>query len=338
MKCSQINNLVCPDCRGPLAILEDKNAETTDTIITGAIGCSECGRSYPIIRGIPRFVSDDNYAENFGFQWNHFRLTQLDSHSGLQLSHDRFYQQTKWDPALLTGKNILDIGCGAGRFTEIAIASGAQVHAVDYSEAVDACANNLDQSENLHLFQADIYRLPFPEDYFDYVFCFGVLQHTPDVKTAFLSLTSYVKPGGSIAVDLYEKKWKNYLRPKFWLRPITTRMPKATLFRILHKTIPTLLSLNKLLRKIPVIGVLLTRITPVADYTNIYPLSEKQIEEWALLDTFDWLGPAYDSPQSVVTLREWFNFTDLENVEIDNPNFVVGRGQRKGKTLSKKSD
>ena len=53
---------------------------------------------YPVHRGIPRFVPASNYADNFGMQWNKFRQTQLDSHSGHSISADRFWKATGWRP------------------------------------------------------------------------------------------------------------------------------------------------------------------------------------------------------------------------------------------------
>ena len=53
-------------------------------------------KKYPIINSIPRFVVLDNYANNFGFQWNHFKKTQLDSYSGHPISSNRFYSSTNW--------------------------------------------------------------------------------------------------------------------------------------------------------------------------------------------------------------------------------------------------
>jgi hypothetical protein len=50
---------------------------------------SESGRSYSIIRGIPRFVGAENYSDDFGAQWNRFPKTQLDSFTGLDLSEAR---------------------------------------------------------------------------------------------------------------------------------------------------------------------------------------------------------------------------------------------------------
>ena len=61
----------------------------------------------------------------------------------------------------MNGSWVLDAGCGAGRFAEIALSSGANVVALDYSSAVNACYLNLKEHSNLHVVQGDIYALPF---------------------------------------------------------------------------------------------------------------------------------------------------------------------------------
>jgi hypothetical protein len=104
-----------------------------------ALSCASCGASVPIRGGIPRFVSSGGYAETFGRQWRTFQREQMDSFSGTTLSRDRFYDVTRWSSADLAGKWVLDVGCGAGRFAEIALAAGAHVVAVDLSSAVEAC-------------------------------------------------------------------------------------------------------------------------------------------------------------------------------------------------------
>ena len=82
---------------------------------------------FPIINGVVRCVTDDGYAANFAHQWNTFRVTQYDSHTGLPLTFNRFWNNTKWKPRDLYGKTVLEAGCGAGRFTEILLEAGAQV-------------------------------------------------------------------------------------------------------------------------------------------------------------------------------------------------------------------
>ncbi len=282
--------------------------------------------SYPVVGNIPRFVSDFNYADNFGMQWNYFSKTQLDSHSGTSISKDRFYNATGWNRKQLKNKLILDAGCGSGRFAEIALKSGAVVVALDFSNAVEACWKNLSHYPNLHVVQGDILSLPFCDNSFDYVYSLGVLQHTPDVEKSFKSLVSVLKPGGNICTDFYWKRFRTLMHSKYVFRPFTKRMKREKLFHILTKIVPKMLFLSKLLSRIPLIGVALKRMVPVANYAGIFPLDEKQLQEWALLDTFDMLAPQFDKPQSRVTIAKWYSEMGLIDIEIFHASHLVGRG------------
>ena len=68
-----------------------------------------------------------------------FRQIQFNSHSGLPISSDRFWLATDWSPADLKAQWVLDEGCCAGRFAEVALKAGAKLVALDYSSAVDPC-------------------------------------------------------------------------------------------------------------------------------------------------------------------------------------------------------
>jgi len=129
------------------------------------------------------------------------------------------------------GRTVLDVGCGAGRFAEVALACGARVVAVDRSLAVEACQENLGAHSQLDVVQADVYRLPFAPECFDFVYCLGVLQHNADVKKAFMRLPRQLKPGGRLAVDVYPKLLLNWLWPKYWLRSSRDGSPAAPLRR-----------------------------------------------------------------------------------------------------------
>ena len=76
------------------------------------------------------------YRMTFGWQMERFRQSQLDSVNGTGLSATRFYEGTGWDPEELRGQRILEVGCGAGRFTEIMTRGGAHVTSIDYSDVV----------------------------------------------------------------------------------------------------------------------------------------------------------------------------------------------------------
>jgi SAM-dependent methyltransferase len=307
----------CPACGGTLAAAPGSTAWT----------CCGCRAAYPVIDGIPRFVGAENYAGSFGFQWNRFRNTQLDSHTGVPISRDRFLRETGWTPERLAGRRVLDVGCGAGRFAEIALSLGATVVGIDYSSAVDASRANLPDSR-FFVAQADVYALPLAAESFDFVYSLGVIQHTPDVRRATQSLVRPLKRGGELVVDVYRRHWKGWLHPRVWLRPVTTRMDEARLFRVVERSVPALLRLSDGVARVPVIGGQMKRAVPVANYRGQLPLSDAQLREWAVLDTFDWLAPAYDQPQTAATMARWLTEAGLEDVTVFKADHLTARGRR----------
>jgi 2-polyprenyl-3-methyl-5-hydroxy-6-metoxy-1,4-benzoquinol methylase len=323
-----IKKLIDPISRSNLVLT---NAEYDDNgfVKTGNLESITENNIYYIIDYIPRFVQLNNYADSFGMQWNKFSHTQLDSFTGTKISEDRFYLATNWNSNELKDKWILDVGCGAGRFAEVALKAGAYVVALDYSSAVTACYNNLKHYEKLLVVQGDIYELPFEYESFDFVYSLGVLQHTPNVYQAFLALPQMLKLNGKFCVDFYEKSWKSIFLPKYWLRPITKRISKIKLFTFLEKAVPYLFEISELLNKTPFIGQYLKRIVPVANWSSTLPLTKIQLKDWALLDTFDWLSPDFDNPQSKNTLIKWMTDADFKNVEVLKAGHLVARGVKK---------
>ena len=324
MKLELLEILRCPQSGQRLKLEGDQLAE----IDNGWLVTIDGRYRYPIRNRIPRFVPESNYADNFGMQWNHFRTTQLDSHSQHPISSNRFWGATGWQGTDLKGQWVLDAGCGAGRFAEVAAKAGAKIVALDYSSAADACYSNLKHHSNLHVVQGDIYSLPFQREAFAFVYSLGVLQHTPDVRKAFESLPAMLQPEGKICVDYYEKSWRDYFHARFWLRPITKRMPQQTLFGMLRILVPIMLPLSRAVRRIPIVGKGLSRLVPVVNYEGILPLTRSQHDEWSLLDTFDWLGPKYDQPQTPATARLWMENAQLREIEILKVGHLVARGHK----------
>ena len=330
MKAELLRVLSCPTCKGKLQLAVAE--ELGDDIEAGNLTCGQCSEAFPIVRGVPRFISGDNYALSFGLQWEHFRTTQLDSNTGVPISRNRFLRQSQWAPAELEGALVLDAGCGAGRFVEVALSCGAHVVALDYSQAVDACRANFGAHPRLNVVQGDIRALPLAPEAFDYVYCFGVLQHTPDVRASFLSLPPMLRPGGRLAVDLYFRSRFHRLFPKYLLRPLTTRMQPSTLFRLVQRITPSLLALSRGVGRVPKVGRRLRYIVPVANYEGVYPLTPSLLREFATLDTFDMFSPAYDQPQDEPTLARWFDEAGLTDFDVHREGLMVGRARRAART------
>jgi ubiquinone/menaquinone biosynthesis C-methylase UbiE/uncharacterized protein YbaR (Trm112 family) len=326
-----IKYLVCPACGGELS-LSEKESEGIH-IVEGDLCCISCDMHYSIRMGIPRFVSPENYASSFGVEWNKHSLTQYDSSSGFRISEERFVNETKWEKNL-NGEIILEAGSGSGRFTKHAIETGAMIVSFDYSSAVDVNYRSNYNNKNLLIVQASIFEMPFKKDFFDRVLCIGVLQHTPDPRKAFGYLVDVLKVGGSLCTDIYLKSiGKVFLTPKYLLRKITKKVRPEKLYSLLSSYITFIWPFTRRIGKIPIIGKKINWRLMVADYSEMLPdADEKTLKEWALLDSFDMLSPAYDYPQTLKQFKRWHKEENLVEIEVQyGYNGIEGRGKKSSK-------
>ncbi len=203
MKESLLPYLACESCGGDLRLEAATRLEGRE-VIEGTLVCDACGKSYPVIRGVPRFVDAQGIsagkaqtAENFGWQWQHF--TQQDERYAGQFLG--WIAPVKED--FFAGKMVLEGGCGKGRHTSLAARWGASaVVGIDLSDAVETAFAATRELENAHIIQADIYRLPLKRA-FDYAFSVGVLHHLPDPRGGLLALADKVVPGGHLSAWVY---------------------------------------------------------------------------------------------------------------------------------------
>jgi SAM-dependent methyltransferase len=308
---------------------------------TGDVLKDEDGNSFPIVNNVPRFVASDNYTENFGFQWNKFQKTQIDREAkNSNFSKERFFTATNWEKEDLTDKNVLEVGSGAGRFTQIVLDyTKANLYSIDYSDAVSAnYRNNAHHGERLNLFQASIYDMPFADNSFDKVFCFGVLQHTPDFRKSIQCLVDKAKPGGEIVVDFYPiKGWYTKINAKYMLRPFTKKMAHEKLLGKIERNANGLIRTYKFIDKMG-LAMVAHRFLPMCDIKRTLPanLSKEELREWVILDTFDMYSPAYDNPQRIQTVKKWMEQSGAEVTfagfltYANNLKIAIVRGIKKG--------
>ncbi|MER5466314.1 class I SAM-dependent methyltransferase [Streptomyces sp. NPDC002668] len=266
--------------------------------------------------GIPRFVPEDNYGNSFGYQWNLHRLTQLDSYVGLPVSRDRLLRESGWTADELQGREVLECGSGAGRFTEVLCQTDAAVTSFDISSAVDANAASNGRFANLRLLQASIYDLPLVDESFDYLVCLGVVQHTPDVERTFKTIFRYLRPGGKFCIDVYAAIVA-YPHLRQVLRPVTKRIPPNKLYSVVQSITPRLLPVSMLLGSVPRVGDYLTRLVPVANHRHIGLTDTETLRTWSVLDTFDWLSPQFERPQPRRRLERWCRDLGLSEFTVE---------------------
>lgn len=315
MKVTHLGCLACPACRRTLRLQRVQGSEP-DIVDEGLLTCDSCRKEFPITGGIPRFVPVENYASSFGLEWTLHARTQYDGYSGKPVSETRFFEETGW-PRRLEGQTVLEAGCGSGRFTEQAAKTGALVVSFDYSYSVEANFEINGQRDNVLIVQADITAPPFPPAFFDKVFCFGVLQHTPDPRRSFLSLVPHVKPGGKLVADVYKEGFHRRLHWTYFVRPFTRGRDPEKVYAFSHRWVDTVWPIASLVRRIPVVGHSLNWRLLMPDYSH-YGFDRQMVKEWAYLNCFDALGPTYDLPQSKRSLREWCATAGLLNVVVKN--------------------
>ena len=272
---------------------------------------------FPNRYGAYRIVQEDNYSGNFGYQWNKFTDTQVDKLSNLEMSKTRFFAETHWDKEDLNGKYILEVGSGAGRFSQIILDyTAGELYSVDYSNAVEANYRNNGPHKRLHLFQASIYEMPFAIAQFDKVICIGVLQHTPDVEKSIKSLINMAKSGTEVIVDFYPVMgWWTKVNAKYILRPFTRKMSHEKLYKKIDRNIDWLMKTYRFFSKLG-LGRWVNRFLPICDIDGTLPkgLSREQLRELCVLDTFDMFSPQYDQPQKINSVKRWFTKYGMKEV------------------------
>jgi SAM-dependent methyltransferase len=253
------------------------------------------GHAYTLRDGIPRFVEDASYAAAFGEQWLRYRLTQLDSYTGVPITQRRARRcigEDLW--SRLAGKQVLECGCGAGRFTEVLLERGVFLTSIDISRAVDANVVSCPIGPRHRIAQADITRLPLAPRQFDVVFCLGVVQHTPDSDETIARLYEQVKPGGTLVIDHYRYNVAWYARTAPLFRLALKRLPPGEAIRWTERMVDLLLPIHRAASRSRVAELLVSRVSPVISYYRSYPeLSADLQRQWALLDTHDALTDWY---------------------------------------------
>lgn len=106
------------------------------------------------------------------------------------------------------GKKVLEVGVGLGTDFLQWVRGGAEAHGVDLTEAaIDHVKHRLSVYglKAAELRVADAEHLPFPDNQFDLVYCWGVIMHTPDTFQALNELIRVAKPGGEVKIMVYNR-------------------------------------------------------------------------------------------------------------------------------------
>jgi SAM-dependent methyltransferase len=313
--------LCCPQCSSNFTLIAARREGPH--VEDGRLDCSDCGASYAISRGVPRFAHNVDPVEQetaaaFGFEWTRYR----------ELA-DRYQRQfLDWirpvEPAQFRDALVLEGGCGKGRHTAVAASFGARaVVAVDLSHAVDAAYANTRHLPNAHIIQADLKNAPVRRC-FDYAFSVGVLHHLPEPEQGFRSLVAKVRPGGAVSAWVYGREGNGWivhvvspLRERF-----TSRLPHVVLDLISAGITVPLFVTTKLLYR-PVRGRAWARRLPYGPYLSY--ISQFPFREQRSI-VFDHLVAPVAHYISSDEFAGWFQRAGLEQVHIESHNANSWRG------------
>src|SRR4051812_19600598 len=193
--------LCCPETGQPLAL--DAEVTRPNGMVWRGMLRTACGKSYPIVRGVPRFVSKEQYASSFGFERTRWPRVQFESENvGRPMAGHttRMWEGiTSVGEEQVAGKTIVDFGCGPGQFLDVIRRKGGIAVGIDLSAAVDAARRNFCDDADVLIVQGDLLKPPFRPESFDGGFSVGVLHHTPAPETGLAALVRAVRAGGWVS-------------------------------------------------------------------------------------------------------------------------------------------
>ena len=261
------------------------------------------------------FDKNDNYTSNFGKQWKDFQTVQIDSLNNNNISKKFLKRLLFNDENILKDKIVLEIGCGAGRFTEHIVKKSKLCVSVDFSSAI--FYNVAKNSKNLILIKSDIMNLRCKIK-FDIIICRGVIQHTPNPLETIKKIHSFIDNKGFVFFDVYKMPKIGLFHPKYILwRPMIKFIFSYESFKyFLLNNITFLLKIKRIIKKIFFNSDFISdSLIPIWSYEDKLELSKELHEKWSILDTLDGLFAKYDKP---ISNKNLINFLNKNNFKIIN--------------------
>jgi arsenite methyltransferase len=302
---------------------------------------SESGRTYPIMKGIPRFFTTEDADQlqtmrAFAYKWSKESSYGWLRKAGDQGSYATWLSEKYGFDSVaawcrhFAGKRILDLGCGAGMASYFWLASpdwnGASPWVgVDISPAIDVARQQLGHIPNTHFVQADAMLLPFPDSTFDVILSEGVLHHTPSTQGAIQSGARVLSRGGEFHFYVYRRKaparefTDDHVREQ--LRGLTDEQAWNAM-RPLTKLARNLSALHAEVvveEDVPELGIQAGRQDVQRliywNFAKLFWNDAFDFEENVHIN-YDWYRPTYAHRQSADEIRSWCRGAGLEVVRM----------------------
>jgi SAM-dependent methyltransferase len=334
LKTELTSQIICPQCCASFTINIKKKQK--DEIIEGSLICSKKHR-FPIIRGIPRLVSDKQKdfvktEDAFSSKWRHFNKTYhdkkwVDGQKKWFLERFGWKAISKFNAFLKTRTKILDAGTGVGNSAKLFSSNpNAQVFAIDASQSVEFAYRKYGKAKNIHFLQADIRNLPFRKNFFDFICSDQVLHHTKDTESSFKMLSKLLTKNGLISMYVYRKKGPMREFADDFIRKSTIKMTEKQCMEfsksmaLLGKSLSQLKKKITIPRDIPLLQIKAgTYDVQRFLYWNFLKCwwSPDVPFEQSIATNFDWYFPKFAYRHTEEEIRKWFKDVKLKIIHFN---------------------
>ena len=329
MKESLVEYLICPKCGKNFSLRTKKKIK--EEIHSGELICKKRHR-FPIIEGIPRLVVDKaktfvETEDSFSSKWKKYNKTY---HSKKWFNGQKkwFLERFGWktlsnfNKFLKTRTKILDAGTGVGNSAKLFSSNpNATVFAIDASESVIFAYRKYGNLSNIHFLQADIRKLPFKKNFFDFICSDQVLHHTKDTESSFKMLTKLLAKNGIISIYVYKIKGPMREFADTFIRESTVKMTEKQCIEfskdmaVLGKNLSKIKKTITIPRDIPVLDIKKgTYDIQRFIYWNFLKCwwSGDVPFDQSVATNFDWYFPEYAYRHSPKEVKKWFKDSKLK--------------------------
>lgn len=330
-------HLVMPETGAPLRL--EVTGREGDEILEGELRAPG-GQSFPIRRGVPRFVDhaalpseQRDTVESFSFKWS--RIPHYAQEKATRANRERWYFERFGFPCgdddvrafLGNTRFALEAGTGTGVDTDVLARNfDGTLFGVDISSGIDEAYSRFRDNPRVCIVQADIGRLPFRPGFFDVVSCDQVLHHTPDPPGNFQKLAALLSTAGRFLLYVYKVKGPlrefadDHLRGLMTGAPVAAAVDFSERMARLGRNLTALHARVEVEDDIPELGIKAgTYDVQRLIYDHVVKCfwnGDYDFETNAMVN-FDWYRPVHAFRYTEAQVREWGDRARLEITRMD---------------------
>lgn len=201
--------------------------------------CKKCG--FIFVYPTPSIETQQEYYDK-EYKSGLYKLASDTENLRKKLNQRRFSEISKYIPK----GNLLDIGCGAGFFLDVAAEKGLSAYGVELSTE----ASNKTKLRHRNVFNGSLEHARYPDSFFDVVTIFDLIEHVLNPDITIREIHRIVKPGGFVVFTTPDiSSWHAKIMGKYWYQINPHQhlfyFSPSTIKRILEKNGFTVLDIKK---------------------------------------------------------------------------------------------